>query len=272
MNPRPPDLVVFTDLDGTLLDAHTFAYDAARAALDALTAHGVPLVLCTSKTRAEVEPLARTLAPGSPFIVENGGAICWPAGDHYEEAPRGLPRQTLVAALDELARETGAVVRSFASLTPDEVARATGLDRAAAERALTRRYDEPFLASLDDAARIAAAAARRGLLVLRGSRFHHLTGPGGKGRAVTEVVAAWAGPRGRPASVGLGDAPNDASMLAAVDRPIIVPRPAGLPDADLVRALPHAEVAPAPGPAGWNAAVLAVLAGARLPTVETRAP
>jgi hypothetical protein len=31
--------------------------------------------------------------------------------------------------------------------------------------------------------------------------------------------------------------------------------------------LPDAEVAPAPGPAGWNAAVLAVLGGGRLPQV-----
>lgn len=266
------ELIVFTDLDGTLLDAATYAYDAAQDALAALAARQVPLVFCTSKTRAEVEPLARHLAAGSPAIVENGGAILWPAGDTYCEEPRGLPRAALVASLEEIARETGARVRGFASLTADEVARLAGLDRASAERALARAYDEPFLASADDAARVAEEAARRGLTVTRGSRFYHLGGRVDKGAAVAAVLAAWARPRGRRTSVALGDAPNDRPMLERADRPIVVPRPDGVPDAELVRALPRAERAPAPGPAGWNEAVRALLAGRRLPSVGRAAP
>lgn len=55
---RPP-MVVFSDLDGALLDHETYEFDAARPALDRLRRDGVPLVLCTSKTRAEVEPIER---------------------------------------------------------------------------------------------------------------------------------------------------------------------------------------------------------------------
>ncbi len=271
MTPDPCALIVFTDLDGTLLDAATYAYEAARDALAALAGRDIPLVLCTSKTRAEVEPLARRLAPGAPFVVENGGAILWPERDGYREEPRGIPRAELVAAFGTIVRATGAAARGFADLTADHVARVTGLDRASAERALLRRYDEPFLASDADAAAVAAAAARRGLVVTRGSRFYHLSGPGGKGDAVATVLATWANPRGRRASVALGDALNDQAMLERAERPIIVPRPDGTADAELARALPHAELAPAPGPAGWNAAVLAVLAGERLPRVAGRA-
>jgi hypothetical protein len=68
-------------------------------------------------------------------------------------------------------------------------------------------------------------------------------------------------------SAALGDSPNDIPMLRAVDRPIVVPRPGGVVDPGLARALPRAERAPAPGAAGWNAAVLAVLGGRRLPAV-----
>ncbi len=71
-------LVIFTDLDGSLLDADTYRYDAARAALEELTACQVPLVLCTSKTRAEVEPLRQELGNTDSFIVENGGASIFP--------------------------------------------------------------------------------------------------------------------------------------------------------------------------------------------------
>jgi phosphoserine phosphatase len=61
-------------------------------------------------------------------------------------------------------------------------------------------------------------------------------------------------------TIGLGDAWNDADLLREVGEPIIVPRPSGAPDPDLVRAVPAARVAPAPGARGWNLAVLDALA------------
>ena len=73
-------LIVLSDLDGTLLDHTTYAFDAARAALERLRDARVPLVLCTSKTRAEVEPIRAALRNTHPFIVENGGGVCVPVG------------------------------------------------------------------------------------------------------------------------------------------------------------------------------------------------
>ena len=73
-------LVVFSDLDGTLLDHDTYSFDAARPALERLRVDGVPLILCTSKTRAEIAPLRRALGNTHPFISENGGAVFIPAG------------------------------------------------------------------------------------------------------------------------------------------------------------------------------------------------
>jgi mannosyl-3-phosphoglycerate phosphatase len=106
--------------------------------------------------------------------------------------------------------------------------------------------------------------------VVHGGRFFHLTGPTDKGRALRELLALLS-PRGRRfATVGLGDAANDLPLLEAVERPIVVPRPGGEPDAALAAALPAAERAPAPGPEGWNGAVLTVLSGGRLPAIAER--
>jgi mannosyl-3-phosphoglycerate phosphatase len=69
----------------------------------------------------------------------------------------------------------------------------------------------------------------------------------------------------RLSSIGLGDAPNDLALLAAVQQPIVIPRPDGTADPALAEALPGAQVAPRPGPAGWNQAVLSVLRGEALP-------
>ncbi|NJD18168.1 MAG: HAD-IIB family hydrolase [Gemmatimonadetes bacterium] len=269
-----PGLVVFTDLDATLLDETTYSFEPAREALAALADRGIPLVLCSSKTRGEMERLAQELeraglrAP-APLVAENGGSILWPGPEGSRVEALGVARERLVAALAEIARETGAALRGFATLPVGEVAALTGLTEEAARDAMAREHDEPFLVDSGDLAAIAGAADRRGLRVTRGGRFHHLTGPVDKGDAVRAVLAALCA-RGRaPTSMALGDAANDLAMLMVVDRPIVVPKRSGEPDPELARSLPGAEVAPAPGPEGWNAAVMAVLRGARLLTVAT---
>jgi len=115
-------------------------------------------------------------------------------------------------------------------------------------------------------ARLEEAARKRGLRVTRGGRLHHLSGPGDKGEALRALLRLLPlDPHGR--NVGLGDAANDLPMLEVVDRPIVMPRRDGEIDAVLAAALPGAERAPGPGPSGWAAAVVAVLAGESLPRV-----
>ena len=82
---QPPQMnmkrfVVFTDLDGTLLDHHTYAYADALPALSKLRQTRTPLIMVSSKTRREIEALRRELENDHPFIPENGGAIFIPKG------------------------------------------------------------------------------------------------------------------------------------------------------------------------------------------------
>jgi mannosyl-3-phosphoglycerate phosphatase len=282
-----PGLLVATDLDATLLDAATYRWDAARPALHALAERGARLVLCTSKTRSETAALAADLPAASPpaLVVENGGALVVPVSD-LERTPGGARREaddwvialgvaraTLVAALRDIARETGTALTGFADLAPDAIARLTGLDRDAAQRASEREYDEPVrIEGGEDAARrVAAAAARRGLRLVKGGRFHHLTGETDKGRALRVLVDLHAAEGRRFTTIALGDAPVDLSLLAAVDHPVIVPGPDGF-DPELTAAVPAAERAPLPGPAGWNAAVLDLLARLDRTPVALREP
>lgn len=73
-------IVIFTDLDGSLLDAKTYSFDAAGEALNALRVRNVPLILVSSKTRAEIERLRNTLDHPHPFVSENGGGVFIPKG------------------------------------------------------------------------------------------------------------------------------------------------------------------------------------------------
>jgi mannosyl-3-phosphoglycerate phosphatase len=260
-------LLVVTDLDGTLLDEATYTHEPAQPALGALRRRGARLVCATSKTAREVALLVAQLDLPVAAIVENGGAVLLPAG--FSEAqggdavrmPLGVTRPVLVEALRAIAAETGLRLQGFADLDAERVAELTGLPLAQAALALDREYDEPFL--LADETRlgaVVAAAAARGLVVTRGGRFHHLIGRSDKGAALDVLLGRLHASEGdRPETIGLGDAANDLPFLQRVDHAVIVPRAWGRPDGTLAAALPRAAMAPFPGPAGWNAAVLELL-------------
>ncbi len=271
-------LIVFSDLDGSLLDAETYAWDEARPAVDALRRLDIPLVLASSKTRGEVIVQAQAMELRAPFVAENGGVVVVPEGyfghvvpgsaaeGGFDILPLGVPRRDLVKALAEMTQKIGTRVRGFASLGLAEVQRLTGLSGRAARLALDREHDEPFV--VDDEGSIAAlsaAATDRKLKVTRGGRFFHLTGGSDKGRAARVLMGLFEAVGRRLTSVGLGDAPNDLALLAAVQQPIVIPRPDGTPDPALAEGLPGAQLAPRAGPAGWNEAVLSVLRGETLP-------
>ena len=125
-------LLVFTDLDGTLLDYDTYAFDAAEPALDRLRRERIPFVLCSSKTRAEIEAVRTRLRNEHPFVSENGGGVFIPRGyfphtiDGAEERgvytvlPLGEPYADLTAALDRASRVTGVAIRGFSAMTDDD--------------------------------------------------------------------------------------------------------------------------------------------------------
>src|SRR5437016_3013169 len=73
-------LVVVTDIDGSLLEPGTRSLPNERAALDFLAARGIPLVINSSRTRAEIERLHQTLHMLTPFISEHGSALFVPDG------------------------------------------------------------------------------------------------------------------------------------------------------------------------------------------------
>src|SRR5919201_1916108 len=132
-------IVIFTDLDGTLLDPKTYAWEPAREALELIRARRIPLIFASSKTRAEIEPLRFTLQHGDPFIVENGGAVCLPKGyfpfpvegatvrGPYQLIELGVPYVRVRSLLKECAQAVDAVIRGFGDMSVDEVAERTGL-------------------------------------------------------------------------------------------------------------------------------------------------
>jgi mannosyl-3-phosphoglycerate phosphatase len=263
-------LIVFTDLDGTLLDAGTYSWRAAQPALDELRRRRIPLVFCSSKTRAEILPLRQELNNTDPFVAENGGAIYVPRNYFPFPLPAarkeadtevlelGVPYARLVQALAEAAETSGVRVRGFSQMSDKEVAKLTDLPLAQARRARQREFDEPFLLEKGTAKqkeKFFNWLQQRGLRWREGGRFLHLMGDNDKGVAVRRLVECYAKKySGRARTVGLGDSPNDLDFLAAVDAAVLVARPDGSHDPEARAKLPGARLVAA-GPAGWNAAM-----------------
>lgn len=268
-------ILIFSDLDGSLLDATTYSHEDATDALAAIQQRGATLILVSSKTRAEMEPLRRGLGNRHSFIVENGGAVYVPNGTFpfpleqaiprgaYKILQLGTPYAHLRTALNEIRQELGDGLRGFGDLTLEEVMQLTGMSAADTRLAMQREYDEPFVIDGEGIAwqDLRAATDRRGLRCTRGGRFYHLMGANDKGIASRRLIE-WYGRLVRNegqtlVTVGLGDSLNDLPMLEVVDYPILVRKPNGSYDPEVQ--LPRLIHAHGVGPVGWNRSLIELL-------------
>ena len=264
-------LLVFTDLDGTLLDHHSYSFDGAVTALQRLHQHSIPIVLTSSKTRTELQKLQQRLGLNEPFIAENGGGIFIPAGytkldtraleklgDYYFK-PLGRSYLTIRKIFEPLRSKYN--IKGFGDMTVEEIIAATGLDREEAIMAGQRDFTEPFLFLSEPLLqKLKEEVAGHGLKIVRGGRFYHLMAAGqDKGFAVTETLSLFQRVcRNRIITVGLGDSENDFLMLKTVDIPVLIAKPDGsYENLDL----PGLSKAPFPGSKGWGTAIMTILDG-----------
>ena len=260
--------LVVSDLDGTLLHQETYSFDEALPGIASLKERQIPVILVSSKTRAEIEPIREALGLEDPFVVENGGAAYIPRGafeaavgvrdssGRYDVVRWGTPYEQVVATLEDVRKTTGTPLTGFHDVDAERVASVTGLSLYEARRAKEREFDEPFWIEEEDDPRSRKALemlASGSLTVTRGGRFYHVMGGCDKGRAVRELLRLYRSGGDEVASAGVGDAENDLPFLREVDRAYVV----GSNRDDTValrRALPEAtEVGPAP--AGWMEAI-----------------
>ncbi len=274
---RPPKagVVVFSDVDGTLLDFHTYSAKPATAALRELKRLNVPLVLVSSKTKAELEELRKVLAIDAPFVAENGGAIFWPKAsvtvkpkgakliDSYWVREFGTPYATVRKVLVSFREANGVKCEGFGDWSSETVSKYSGIPQPLARLAKLRAYDEPFLFNPPPPQDVLEKHLRKlaagGLTVLQGARFFHLGGQADKGRAVRELIDWFAATSPvKPRTLAIGDSPTDWPMMAACDIGIAVKQPDGRYHPAL-RDHKGIRLAGAPGPEGFNRMILRLL-------------
>jgi mannosyl-3-phosphoglycerate phosphatase len=264
--------VVYSDLDGTLLDHHDYSFEKALPAINLLKHLSIPIIPVTSKTRAELEPLRDQLEINTPFIVENGAAVFIPKSfpmdfstneledvDGYwvkSFSPNSLYWSSV---MDELSDKFPNCFQSFSQMNIENVVELTGLTHFQASLASKREYSDPIYWFGNDAQYDALSEYCQHLEieVVKGGRFVHLLKGADKGKAL-----AWfqkflqASESETIQSIALGDGENDLAMLQQADVAVQIRSPnhdfpVYFPLTNEQRLIQTQEE----GPAGWNESI-----------------
>jgi len=227
--PMKKKSVIFTDLDGTLLDHYTYKTDAAEETLAILKSQHIPVVLNSSKTQQEMLLIREQLELDSPFIIENGAAIYIPVG-YFEAQPQDTelendfwvksfcqPKEYWLSLLSEHAMAYRNDFQGFSQLTNAQLAELTGLTIDKAEMAKQRQYGEPlnWLGTEQSKADFIDLMSSLGATILQGGRFLHVSGQCDKGLAQKWLTEQYQReePQKQIITIALGDSNNDSAML-----------------------------------------------------------
>jgi len=265
-------LVIFTDLDGTLLDRNTYSFKSALPALNLIKQKGVPLILSSSKTRAEIELYQKQLKNDHPFFSENGGAIFIPKDyfsfpfhsekelGEYFVLELGTPYSIIIEVLDSIRKETGISIKGFSGFTEEELFSLCGLSQKEATFAKKREYDEPFMieGGEKEFETVKRKIKEKGMNYAWGGRFHHIFGKNDKGKAVEILKKLYENQFFSISTVGIGDSLNDLSILSVVDYPIFLKDKNDLLS-ETLSSIQNVTVIDGGGSEAWNEVILNVI-------------
>ena len=225
---KPSRVVIFSDIDGTIIDAK-YSLKKTQSIISEILRKKVSFVLCSSKTRAEIEYYRTKLGIKDPFISENGAAIFIPKSyfscqfdyskqtDEFDVIELGIPYSDIRKKIRNMEKNGGFKITGFGDMTAKEVAKGTGLPLELAKLAKTREYSEPcsFVGVTEEEFNM--LTQREGLRYEKGKKYYNLIGNHDKGKAVSLLKKFYTLEAGAVKSYAVGNDQNDLSMLKFSD-------------------------------------------------------
>jgi predicted mannosyl-3-phosphoglycerate phosphatase (HAD superfamily) len=253
---RFPRIALFTDVDGTILDA------TERLAINSgdvvRISRKVELILASSRTLVELGPVQRRLGITSPMIAENGAVVSFPPrwrgslDTKRQVVVLGDGAARLRPRVRRCAAEAGVAIADQRDILPDR------------GRSLQRRYsicvrdwDGPSAEHFLELLRL------DGLNASRSGKWITITSGADKGMGVRTVLER-AEQLGAPfrKTVAIGNASNDQPLLAAADARFAIRNPRTGHHAHLLD-LPAVTALRASGQRAWREALTSILANGK---------
>ena len=227
------NIIISTDLDGTLLDNFNYSFVPIYPFYDAISENSI-LIFNTSKTFKEICEVDQSLVANSPSIVENGSAIFIPAKlkleisstfkllDKYKVIILGIELDEIEKLLmDPSVLHYLKNCNFLNNMTIDEICKVTGLLPNIASKSRKRDFSKSFLwnGSISDFKKFELALKNLNLRILKGGRFYHIIGSSNKGKALRLILEIYKKnfPYESFITIALGNSENDNSMLKEAD-------------------------------------------------------
>lgn len=264
------EAIVFTDLDGTLLDHHSYSCGPALPALEKLKLKKIPVIISTSKTLDEIVVIREKIGNTHPFIAENGSVVAVETSGFPENklaslgfekqggfmvARPGGDRNEILAFLNKIRSQSGYKFEGFADMTVSTICHLTGLQPDEAAMARQRLSTEPIVwnDSRKNFAAFSDQLEAQGFAWVQGGRFISISRPFDKSDGIRLLLKLYQGcVEAKILTIGLGDSPNDRQMLEMMDIAVVIKAEhetsiaLEAPDVIIKTGLK--------GPAGWNEA------------------
>ncbi|MFT5118074.1 MAG: mannosyl-3-phosphoglycerate phosphatase [Kiritimatiellia bacterium] len=289
--------VIFSDLDGTLLDHDSYCFDAALPALSDLEKHQIPVIINSSKTAAEISALRQKINIQHPFIVENGSAIFIPKdypmqifnekshGEHNDSDDErydvncddndnesrnentekfnsiilGETRKKILNIINSIVSKQHFNFTQYQRYSYEDIAKMTGLTLEEAAQSAQRHYTEP-LQWLDNGANkrlFQQQIEAQDLHILQGGRFMHVMGLTDKGKASSVLAEGYQKHYKKPITTVALGDSHNDIAMLQAADIAIVIRSAHYPAPIFEH--PNKMISHAYGPEGWHECIQALL-------------
>ena len=264
-------IILMTDLDGTLLDHDNFGYESVKSFMIELIHAGIKIIPNSSKTSEELEYFCAGFGQRLAYVSENGAALQYLdllSDSNTDERSTSKIFGRSVSELTTVWTSKIPIALRNQCLFLDEVdqlmqSRYLGLTEDALDRAMKRNYSRPFIfkGSDDDFYLLKKEANKLDLNVLRGGRVCNLSGLHDKADSISIVRDLVQPGEDELVIIGLGDGDNDIGMLSSCDIACVIPRKNYPPiSIDKTKACKRVIHASQVAPLGWQEAVESAIA------------